>query len=100
MHRVVMQGRTALNIVISKSRALVIHFAISALVVGTLLAVIFLIWYPSPYFEVIGAWNVVRVLIGVAVVFGPLFTFVVYKSGKPSLVFDLSVDPVISFPHG
>ena len=95
MHRVVMQGRTALNIVISKLRALAIHFAISTLVVGTLLAVIFLIWYPSPYFEVIGVGNVVRVLIAVAVVFGPLLTFVVYKSGKPSLVFDLSVIAVI-----
>jgi hypothetical protein len=75
----------------SKLRAFLIHFAISATVVGAALAIIFLAWYPAPYFEVVGAWNVVRILILVDLVLGPLLTLILFKSGKPGLAFDLSV---------
>ena len=67
-----------------------IHFAISAAVVGTVLAIVFLIWYPGPTFEISGARAPVFVLIGVDLVLGPLLTLIVYKQGKPGLKFDLS----------
>lgn len=67
------------------------HLGISSLIVGTAFAVIFFVWYPYPYFQVIGAWNVVRVLILVDLVLGPLMTLVVYKKNKPRLRCDLSV---------
>lgn len=75
----------------SKIRAFLIHFSISATVVGIALAVIFFIWYPEPYFQVAGAWNVVRVLIGVDLIVGPLMTLILFRSGKPGLVFDMCV---------
>lgn len=75
----------------NKLRAFLTHLAISATVVGTVLAVVFFVWYPHPYFQAIGAWNVVRVLIVVDLVIGPLLTLIVYKPKKPSLVFDMSV---------
>jgi hypothetical protein len=37
-----------------------------------------------------GAWNVLRVLIGVDVVLGPLLTLIVFKPGKRGLKFDLA----------
>ena len=43
----------------------------SALIVGAACALIFLLWYPHPYFQAVGAWNVLRVLIGVDLVVGP-----------------------------
>ena len=67
-----------------------IHLAISAAVVGTVLAIVFLIWYPGPTFEIAGAITPVFVLIGVDLVLGPLLTLIVYKEGKPGLKFDLT----------
>ena len=67
-----------------------IHLVISAAVVGTVLAVVFLIWYPGPTFEIAGAKAPVYVLVGVDLVLGPLLTLIVYKQGKPGLKFDLS----------
>lgn len=75
----------------SKTRAFLLHLSISAAVVGIALAVVFFVWYPSPYFQVAGTWNVVRILILVDLVIGPLMTLILFRSGKPGLVFDLSV---------
>ena len=67
-----------------------IHLGISAAVVGTVLAIVFLLWYPGPTFEIAGAITPVLVLIGVDLVLGPLLTLIVYKHGKPGLKFDLA----------
>jgi hypothetical protein len=79
----------------SKLRAFSIHLAISAAIVGFAITIIFLAWYPSPYFRVIDAWKVVGVFIGVGLVVGPLPTLIVFRSGKPGLVFDLCVIALI-----
>lgn len=70
--------------------AFIIHLTISALIVGVVVALIFFYWYPNPYFEAIGAWTVLRILIGVDLVLGPLLTLMLFKKGKPGLVFDMS----------
>ena len=67
-----------------------IHFAISAAIVGTVLAVVFLAWYPGPTFEIAGARAPVFVLVGVDLVLGPLLTLIVYTEGKKGLKFDLA----------
>ncbi len=79
----------------SKLRAFLIHLSISATIVGAVFAVIFFLWYPDPYFRVSGANDIVRVLIGVDLVLGPVLTLVLFKSGKPRLLFDLSVVAII-----
>lgn len=79
----------------SKLRAFLTHFAISATIVGAALAIIFFLWYPTPYFEIAGTWNVVRILIGVDLMLGPLLTLILFRSGKPGLLFDLSVIALI-----
>jgi hypothetical protein len=74
---------------ISRGRAFFTHLACSATVVGLVCALIFFVWYPHPYFQAAGAWNVLRVLIGVDLVVGPLLTLIVFKPGKWGLKFDL-----------
>ena len=66
------------------------HLAISAVVVGIVLAVVFLAWYPGPTFEIAGARAPVSILVGLQVVLGPLLTLIVYKEGKKGLKFDLA----------
>ncbi len=66
-----------------------IHLLISALIAATTLAVMLLVWYPPPLFELEGGLGLVFILIGVDVGIGPLITLVIFKSGKPGLRFDL-----------
>ncbi len=73
----------------SKKRAFLLHFSISASIVGVVLAVIFFLWYPTPYFKVSGASDVVKILIGVDLVLGPLLTLLLYRPNKPKLLLDM-----------
>ncbi|MEZ5739618.1 MAG: TfpX/TfpZ family type IV pilin accessory protein [Burkholderiaceae bacterium] len=72
-------------------RAAGIHFLISALVVGVVLTLASWLWYPDWFFYASGLLGMATVLAIVDLVIGPLLTLVVYKPGKPSLRFDLSV---------
>ena len=49
------------------------------------------VWYPDFYFEASAGWGVLKILLMVDVVLGPLITLIIFKSGKPGLRFDLSV---------
>jgi hypothetical protein len=79
----------------SRRQAFLVHFALSAGVVGLFSAVLLVFWYPAPLFEASGAWQVLRILIGVDVVLGPVLTWVVFKPAKRSLVFDLAVIAIV-----
>lgn len=79
----------------SKRRAFLTHLALSASVVGTVCVAIFAFWYPPPYFEVKGAWNVLRVLIGVDLVLGPLLTLILFRPNKPGLGLDVTMIAMI-----
>ncbi len=74
----------------TKLRAFAIHLIASAGIVLALLGLMLWVWYPAPYFEINGGWQVLRILAGVDVVLGPLLTLIVFKPGKPSLKFDMS----------
>ena len=73
----------------TKIRAALLHFLVSAAVVGVVLAVVFFAWYPGLLFPLSGAISPVLVMIGVDVTLGPLLTFIVYRKDKPGLKFDL-----------
>ncbi len=77
--------------VITRYRAAATHLAISASIVGTLLAIVFFVWYPGPVFAISGTIKPVYVLVGVDLVLGPLLTLIVYKQGKRGMKFDLTV---------
>jgi hypothetical protein len=75
----------------TRVQAALIHLGVSALVAATIVAVMLLVWYPSPYFAAAGGATLLMLLIGVDVVLGPLLTFIVYDPAKKSLVYDLAV---------
>src|SRR6185503_6935605 len=75
----------------SRWQAAGIHLGIRALIAAVVLVVIYLVWYPSPYFKAMGGDQLVLLVVGVDVVIGPLITLIIYQAGKKGLKFDLSV---------
>jgi hypothetical protein len=74
-----------------KLSAMLMHLLASSLLVGSILAIVLFAWYPPPYFQALDAWNVVKLLIGIDLILGPILTFIVFRPKKPTLVMDLSV---------
>lgn len=75
----------------AKLNAFAIHFLGSSLVISLYLCLVFLVWYPYPFYELEQVWDVIRIVVGVDLILGPLLTLIVFKPGKVSLKFDLSV---------
>ena len=75
----------------SRYRAFGIHLLISSFVFIAFLLIMLRVWYPDFYFEASAGWGVLKILLMVDVVLGPLITLIIFKSGKPGLRFDLSV---------
>ena len=82
-----------------KIPAFLIHLGISAAFVSALAAVVYIIWYPPPYFGFDGGWNVMRMVILVDVVLGPLLTLVVFRRGKQGLARDLAIIALVQLPR-
>jgi len=74
-----------------KLNAFFTHLVSSALVISIYFALVRFVWYPEPYFHLEQVFAVVGLVVGVDLVLGPALTFVVFRPGKPSLKFDLSV---------
>lgn len=74
-----------------RSRYFLSHLVGSVIVACILLAVIFLIWYPTPLAQAVGINHIIFMLIIIDITIGPVLSFLIYKEGKKSLVFDLSV---------
>ncbi len=74
----------------TKTKAALLHFTVSGVVVGSVLAVVFFVWYPGFLFAMSGAIDPVLVMLGVDLTLGPLLTFIVYRKNKPGLKFDLA----------
>lgn len=75
----------------SRFKAFSIHFAISLVIFLILLYFILVQWYPQPLFSTDGGWRVIRIIVGVDLILGPVLTLIVFKSGKPGLKFDLAM---------
>jgi hypothetical protein len=72
-------------------KASTIHLGLSALVLGVIAMLLVWRWYPPGFFHMAQADRLLVLLGGVDLVLGPLLTLVVYKQGKKTLKFDLSV---------
>jgi hypothetical protein len=81
--------------VFTRWQASAIHLLISALIAAAALFVLLRIWYPPPFFTAEGGSDLLFILIVVDVVLGPLITLIIFKSGKPSLRFDLTVIGIV-----
>ena len=74
----------------TRTRAALLHLIASAMVVGTVLVIVFFVWYPGFLFTMSGTILPVLVMISVDVTLGPFLTFIVYKPGKWGLKFDMA----------
>lgn len=59
------------------------HLVFSVLLAGVVAALVFGIWYPSPYSELAGGQELFWLIVGVDVVCGPLLTLIIYDPKKP-----------------
>ena len=66
---------------------LLISFFIALLVIG----LVFFIWYPSPLATAVGVTQIFLMMLVIDVIVGPILGLLVYKEGKKSLKFDLTV---------
>jgi len=77
----------------NRLKAAFTHFLVSMAVVGAALAVVFFIWYPAPYGDSSDIWSMVKILICVDLILGPLITLIIFNTGKSrtELKRDLSI---------
>jgi hypothetical protein len=67
------------------------HLTICLLVAASILIFMLLAWFPTPYFSAHGGKELLFLILSVDIVLGPLITLIIYKHGKKSLKFDLTV---------
>jgi len=60
-----------------------IHFLLSLSIAGCISFLVFRIWFPYPYSEIVGGKDIFWLIISVDVVCGPLLTFIVFNKNKP-----------------
>ena len=86
-----------------KSRVFARHLALSSIAVGVLAIQMLRVWYRPPFFMFDGGWQVLRIVLAVDVVAGPLLTLVVINRAKPELRRDLiiiGVAQIAAFVYG
>ncbi|PZO96781.1 MAG: type IV pilin accessory protein [Acinetobacter johnsonii] len=69
---------------------LLLSFLIASVVVGLVI-----IWYPYPLANAVGVTNIFLMLLAIDVILGPVLGLLVYREGKKTLKFDLSVIIII-----
>ncbi|MEK5755769.1 TfpX/TfpZ family type IV pilin accessory protein [Acinetobacter variabilis] len=67
------------------------HLLLSFLIASLVIGLVFFIWYPSPLATAVGVTHIFLMLLVIDVILGPLLGLLVYKEGKKTLKFDLSV---------
>lgn len=67
------------------------HLTISILISLFILAWVFWVWYPESLAKAVGVTHIFLMLLVVDMIIGPLLGLIVYKEGKNTLKFDLSV---------
>jgi hypothetical protein len=74
-----------------------IHLTVSIVVAALAAVLVFGLWYPYPYRELMGGIELFLLVVGVDVVCGPLLTMVLYNSAKlrSDLIRDLALVAVI-----
>lgn len=81
---------SGVGLIRSKLQGAATHLGISTAVAACVLAVVFLGWYRAPLDTVSGVGEILKILLAVDVVLGPVLTLVVFDRRKTSLRFDLT----------
>lgn len=90
---------------ISRWKAAGIHLAISFALAMGVAALLYLLWFPPPYFIAAGATGLMLLIIGVDVVVGPALTLLVFNPTKPKRLIRLDLSIIgllqaIAFAYG
>jgi hypothetical protein len=80
---------------VTRKQAFLTHLFISMAVFFVLLYLIIFKWFPSYYFHIDGGYRGIVTIFLVDVVLGPGLTLLVFKPGKPSLKFDMTVIVIV-----
>ncbi|MGN0936010.1 TfpX/TfpZ family type IV pilin accessory protein [Acinetobacter amyesii] len=76
---------------ISKYKFSLLHLAVSVCIAFLSAYIVFVIWYPSPLAQAIGVTKLFTLLLIIDMILGPLLGLIIYKEGKKTLKFDLTV---------
>lgn len=76
-------------------KAAALHLAVCMLVALLALFLVFFVWYPFPLYKAVGVTHIFLMMLAVDLFLGPILTFIVYKEGKKTLAFDISVIMVL-----
>jgi len=79
----------------ARFKAFSVHFLISLLLAFASLLWVFKVWYPAPLHNALAVTHIFILLVAVDVTLGPILTAIVYKPGKATLAFDLTVIAVL-----
>lgn len=79
----------------TRYQAFKIHLISSFVLFLILTAVLYFLWYPDYLFWTAGGLRGVFILMGVDLTIGPLLTLLVYKKGKPGMLFDMGAIVVL-----
>ncbi len=74
-----------------------LHLVLSVLIAAALFVLVLALWYPEPYFAAMGGATLLRLLIGVDVILGPLITLIIFDTRKPRLKWDLAAVGLLQF---
>lgn len=66
------------------------HFLASAAVIAVIFGVVKLVWYPQQLFEAANGFDLLKILVLVDLVLGPLIMLIIFNPKKKSLKFDVS----------
>ncbi|WP_445345365.1 TfpX/TfpZ family type IV pilin accessory protein [Acinetobacter bohemicus] len=67
------------------------HLSLSLLIALLVIGLVFFVWYPSPLASAVGVIHIFLMMLAIDVMVGPVLGLLVYKEGKKSLKFDLTV---------
>ena len=67
------------------------HLSISLIIALLIIGLVFFVWYPAPLAQAVGVTHIFLMLLVIDVILGPFLSFLVYKEGKETLKFDLTV---------
>ncbi len=74
-----------------KLLAFICHLSLSMVFALSSLFLVYYIWYPAPLDIATNVTHLFLLMLSIDIILGPILTFIVYKKGKKTLKFDLSV---------
>ena len=74
-----------------------VHFIATALLAAAAAALIFLVWFPAPFDEMVGGAKLFVLVVGCDLALGPLISLVIYNRAKSrrQLVIDYTIVAVV-----